>query len=155
MKHTTPSWLLGLGLWAFLGLAQGADRFSYNNDGSEVTDNTTGLVWRRCPEGMSWIDNTCTGPATKYTHQAALQRAQTQTGWRLANIKELSTIVDPIRANPGIDPTAFPNVPSFGFWSSSPIVGNSDYAWHVHFNDGDVNSKPRRNADLDLVRLVR
>ena len=154
MKHTTPSWLLGLGLWAFLGLAQGADRFSYNNDGSEVTDNTTGLVWRRCPEGMSWIDNTCTGPATKYTHQAALQRAQTQTGWRLPNIKELSTIVDPIRANPGIDPTAFPATPPDRFWSSSPYAGDSNSAWNVFFFNGTTYMSDRNVSNL-YVRLVR
>jgi hypothetical protein len=155
MKHITTTWLLGLGLWAAIGLAQGADRFSYSSDGSEVTDNTTGLVWRRCAEGMTWGDSTCTGSATEYTHEGALQRAQTQTGWRLPNVKELSSIVDRSLRNPAIDPTAFPNNPSNGlFWSSSPHVGSSRDAWVVRFSDGSVDYEGTRFDDAH-VRLVK
>ena len=38
-------------------------RYSYSADGSEVTDSKTGLVWRRCAEGMSWSSGACTGTA--------------------------------------------------------------------------------------------
>jgi hypothetical protein len=156
MKHTTSSWLLGLGLWAVIGLAQGAERFSYSGDGTEVTDNATGLIWKRCPEGMTWVSNTCTGPAAKYAHQEALQHAQTQAsaGWRLPNVKELSSIADRSRANPAIDPTAFPNTPSDRFWSSSPYVGSSSNAWFVHFSSGSVYGSYDRINNY-YVRLVR
>ena len=158
MKHITTIWLLGLGLWAFLGLAQGADRFSYSKDGSEVTDNATGLVWRRCVEGMTWSGSSCTGSATENTHEAALQPAQAQTGgWRLPNIKELASIVDRSRKSPAIDPAAFPTTPPGFFWTSSPYVGNSDKAWFVDFYDGSVygNFNTSKRYGSNYVRLVR
>lgn len=128
-------------------------RYSYSADGSEVTDSKTGLVWRRCAEGMSWGSGTCTGTATTYTHEQALTRAQSQSGWRLPNIKELSSIVDRSRSNPAIDTTAFPATPSNGFWSSSPMAGGSDYARGVYFYDGGVGNYVRSN--VRPVRLVR
>ena len=158
MKQKITSCLLGMGLWAAIGLAYGAERFRYSNDGSEVTDNTTGLVWRRCAEGMTWSGGTCTGSASTYNHEGALQRAQTQTIWRLPNVKELSSVVDRSRIYPAIDPTAFPNTPSgTPFWTSSPIVGYSGNAWYVAFDYGGVGNL---NLSYDRsynfhVRLVR
>ena len=156
MKQKITSCLLGMGLLAAVGLAYGADRFSYSSDGSEVTDNTTGLVWRRCAEGMTWNGSICTVSASTYTHEGALLRAQTQTGWRLPNVKELSSLVDRSRSYPAIDPTAFPNTPSDIFWTSPPYVGSSSYAWHVYFNSGGVyGSGGDRNDGYYYVRLVR
>ena len=31
-------------------------RYVISTDGNEVTDNTTGLIWRRCAEGMKIIN---------------------------------------------------------------------------------------------------
>lgn len=153
MKRKITSCLLGMGLLAAVGLTYGADRFSYSSDGSEVTDSATGLIWKRCAEGMTWSSGTCTGPATKYTHKAALQLRL--NGWRLPNIKELASIVDHSKSNPAItDPSSFPNTPfDTYFWSSSPYLGNSNYAWSVNFDAGYVNGYNRTN-DV-YVRLVR
>jgi hypothetical protein len=153
MKQKIKSCLLGMGLLAAVGLAYGADRFSYSRDGSEVTDNTTGLIWRRCAEGMTWSGVACTDSASTYSHQAALQLAQTQTGWRLPNVKELSSVVDRSFTNPAIDPTAFPNTPSGLFWTSSPYVGGSDNAWFVNFVNGAGKYNSREYGNY--VRLVR
>ena len=141
-----------MGLLAAAGLAYGAERFSYSSDGSEVTDNTTGLVWRRCAEGMSWSEGTCNGDATLYTQEAALQLGI--NGWRLPNIKELASIVDLSKVNPAIDPSSFPNTPtSTDFWSSSPNVRDSRNAWFVGFDYGYVYYYGRFNSGY--VRLVR
>ena len=145
-----------MGLLAAVGLAYGAERFSYSNDGSEVTDNTTGLIWKRCAEGMTWSGVSCTGSATKYIHKAALQLGI--NGWRLPNIKELASIVDRSKSNPAItDPSSFPNTPyDTNFWSSSPYVSSSVNAWGLNFGDGSVNGSNRRDdGNNDYVRLVR
>ena len=132
--------------------------FTVSADGQEVTDTKTGLIWRRCAEGMTASGGTCTGTASGFTHEAALTRASTQvtaTGvaWRLPNVKELSSIADKSRSNPAIDVAAFPATPATHFWSSSPYVGSADFAWVVNFYDGFVGSG-FRGFSLD-VRLVR
>ena len=132
--------------------------FTVAADGQEVTDAKTGLIWRRCAEGMTAIGGTCTGTASTFTHEAALTRASTQAtatsvAWRLPNVKELSSIADKTRSNPAIDTTAFPAAPANWFWSSSPYVGNAYDAWFVNFYYGNVYSYNRFNSNY--VRLVR
>lgn len=39
------------------------------------------------------------------------------------------------------------------FWSSSPSANNSDNAWNVNFDTGNVNANNKNNANR--VRLVR
>ena len=144
-------------LWA--GLGQAVERFVVSADGQEVTDTKTGLIWRRCAEGMTFRSNTCAGSYQRYSHEAALKRATreaTRTGldWRLPNVKELSSLVDRSRSGPAIDAKAFPATPSEWFWSSSPYVGYADSAWYVSFSNGDVYAN-YRILDNDAVRLVR
>ena len=157
--HFRPIYLLiGALLWAVLcgaHTAQAQARYSFSDDGTEVTDSKTGLVWQRCSAGQSWSagTTTCTGTAATYTHEAALSFAKTQTGWRLPNVKELSSITDKTRSNPAIDITAFPATPSNGFWTSTPYAGDASLAWVVDFSDGGVNGGSRGSSSR--VRLVR
>jgi hypothetical protein len=133
--------------------AQAQSRYSYSADASEVTDSQTGLVWRRCAEGMAWSGSTCTGTTATYSHEQALAHARTQTGWRLPSVKELGSITDRSRSTPAIDVTAFPGTSFAWFWSSSPYAANAGYAWGVSFNDGYV-SYDYRSSNY-AVRLVR
>ena len=135
--------------------AQAQTRFSYSADGSEVIDSKTGLVWQRCSAGQSWSAglNTCTGTAATYTHEAALSFAKIQTGWRLPNVRELSSITDKSLINPAIDVTAFPVTPANLFWTASPYAGIAAYAWYVSFLDGYIYSISRNSSHH--VRLVR
>jgi hypothetical protein len=137
---------------------QAGSRYQPNAAGDEVTDTTTGLVWRRCAEGQTWNGSTCAGNGQSMTWEAALASAKTQassTGqaWRLPNAKELTSLVKYSQILPAIDTKAFPNTPSTWFWSSTPYLGDPAYAWYVAFNYGYV--------DLDThdgnssVRLVR
>jgi hypothetical protein len=134
-----------------------ADRFTISGD--EVTDKRTGLVWKRCSEGQTLSGSSCTGTAASYTHEQALARAKSAntadspTGWRLPNVKELASLADKGCQSPAIDSTAFPSTPSSWYWSSSPYVGYSASAWFVRFFNGDVNSYGRGYGSR--VRLVR
>ena len=136
--------------------------FTVSAHGTEVTDGRTGLVWRRCAEGMAANGGSCTGTASTFTHEQAMVRARdqaTNTGvaWRLPNVKELASIVDRSKSNPAIDTVAFPATPNNWFWSSSPSVGRVYGAWLVDFSVGyvgyDVTSETR--GDASYVRLVR
>lgn len=151
MQHTATALLAAL-ILAGAAVAQTV-RYSYSGDGSEVIDSTTGLVWRRCAEGMAWNGTACTGVFTAYTHEQALAHARTQSGWRLPTVKELGSIVDRRGTVMAIDSTVFPATPYRLFWSSSPVVGDSGSAWCVSFGDGYVDGRPR--STLIPVRLVR
>lgn len=132
-------------------LAEG--RYSYSTDGSEVTDSQTELIWRRCAEGMSWSGATCTGSATGYTHEEALARAKTQSGWRLPNVKEIASITDKSRYNPAIDTDAFPATPPAYFWTATPGAVSGSSAWYISLTVGSIFLSSRNNAYR--IRLVR
>ena len=122
---------------------------SYTDNGDyTITDNITGLMWKKCSEGQN-NDSTCTGTAVSYTWANALSQC---TGlitpgyadWRLPNIKELMSIADYGTADPTINGTYFPNTVSAGqyYWSSTTEVyvgdGGPATAWGVGFRNGTV-----------------
>lgn len=125
--------------------------------GDEVLDRYTGLVWKRCSQGQTWNGSDCTGTATTHTHeQAMIVAGQAAGGWRLPNIRELSTLADfgcysTLLA--AIDQTAFPRAPRGSAWSTTPRNLNTGYAWYVNFDEGDVQWTSRGSSLY--VRLVR
>lgn len=148
--------VLGVLVMACVWSAQAAcptdlGRFAAN--GAEVTDSKTGLVWARCSVGQVWDGSTCTGSASSHTHEQALSLAQSAIGWRLPNVKELSSIVDKGCMDPAIDSAAFPNTPSRAYWSSTPSAGNVFNAWYVIFLV--ASSGPAFRDGPFAVRLVR
>ena len=154
---TGPRLLLATAVLTCLSVAGPAlaqARYSYSLDGTEVVDSQVGLVWRRCSAGQTWTASSCTGSPTSFTHEEALVYAQKQIGWRLPNIKELSSLVDASRFNPSIDGNAFPLTPNALYWSSTPDVRVPSLAWSVDFGLGSVTSTGRDSYGV-LVRLVR
>lgn len=98
-------------------------RFTPSADAQEVTDGQTGLVWRRCVEGMRFAAGLCTGTFTVVSHEQALKLAAAQAasagvGWRLPNAKELLSLST--ASYPDRDTVAFPAVGSVGGWASTP-----------------------------------
>jgi len=120
--------------------------FVVSVDGSTVTDTITGLVWQSdgsgarsgCNGGVNGAGSgnlTCTwSEAQAYCAGLSLGGL---SGWRLPAVKELSTIVDLTRDTPSIDQFAFPNTPSYWFWTSSPHASprGSAASW-VDFGGG-------------------
>jgi hypothetical protein len=132
-------------------------RYAVAANGMTVLDQQTGLIWARCPNGMNWDGAACAGTATSYTWQEALTAADTSTlagytDWRLPNIKELISLVEPGCVDPALNTRIFPNTASW-FWSSSPYVGSAYSAWYVYFGYGDVYDDSRGSSLA--VRLVR
>ncbi|NCA71256.1 MAG: DUF1566 domain-containing protein [Sphingobacteriia bacterium] len=131
----------------------------YRDNGDQtVTDLATGLIWKRCAEGLSGTDCTI-GTVSTFTWRHALQHAASNAPWRLPNKKELASLVEQSCYEPSINSRFFPNTPSnlntpsSWFWSSSPFASNSDYARQVNFYSGYVGFYYK---DIQLsVRLVR
>lgn len=121
----------------------------------------TGLIWKRCAEGQTWDGTTCQGTAGSYIWQQAFQQADAvnavsyagQTDWRVPNINELKSIAEMGCYHPSINLTQFPATPQSYFWSGSPLVGSSYYAWVADFDAGFDHWYGRNYAYQ--VRLVR
>jgi hypothetical protein len=131
-------------------------RFNDHSDGT-LTDIQTGLMWAKCAEGMSGSECT-TGSAINRTWQTALVLAGSSSlagynDWRLPNINELKSIVEEQCYTPAINLLVFPNTPSWNFWSTSLVAGNSSNVWGVYFDYGNSSSLGR--AIGRYARLVR
>ncbi len=140
------------------GFVHGQERFQILNDGHEVLDTRTRLIWRRCPEGMVWQADQCSGEATFWMWYEVLPLAAqaakaTGKAWRVPNIKELYSIIDPGQTDMAIDLQVFPATPNSQFWTSSHYVQDAFFAWVVHFWYGSAYFTYLE--DLSAVRLVR
>jgi hypothetical protein len=132
-------------------------RYVLNRNGTLV-DKHTGLMWMRCALGQTWASNTCSGSVQIYSWQSALKTAEStvfaeKQDWRLPNQAELQSLAERRCINPAINITAFPNTISDWFWSSTPVSGDSQYAWKISFSDGNLGWNYRDNNYS--VRLVR
>jgi hypothetical protein len=157
MKTAQFATLYLTGLLGILPIAAFA-QLNISVDGLTVADTKTNLTWKRCAEGMTLVGTSCTGTATSFTHDGALQQAAGSGGWRLPNVKELSSIVDINAINPAIDSVTFPATPPSLFWSSSPYVTSPSSAWVVDFGVGVVGGTGTLRNDTAhpyFVRLVR
>ena len=133
--------------------------FVDHGDGT-VTDSRTGLMWMKCPLGLSGA-GCATGSAQAYTWRQALEAAQGSRfagydDWRLPNIKELSSLVERRCYGPAINLEVFPGMggDKSYVWSSSPGANDSDGAWNVEFKYGFSAGIFNRDYAFGL-RLVR
>jgi hypothetical protein len=128
-----------------------------------VADQVTGLIWQRdlpatytgCTgrytDGQGQVGDTCTwAEAKSYCDGITLAG---QSDWRLPTKIELESIVDVTKAGPAIDTAIFPGTPIAYFWSASPYVASSGYAWIVYFGNG--GSVSYGTSTTNRVRCVR
>jgi len=143
MKKTFLIFLLSLFVFCSTGYAEMVD----NGDGT-VTDTKTGLMWQKAETGpKTWKE------ALKYCEALVLAG---YSDWRLPELSELKSIVDSIRDNP----TVFPVVKSYNYWSSTTKDGATDYALSVFLKDGEAYAElggvyPNQKQNGQGVRAVR
>lgn len=137
-----------------------------------IEDTVTGLQWKRCSEGQSWIlgQRKCEGEASRVTWSSAAGASDTG-GWRAPTIHELSSLiycsnlplgqigaVDSCNASetpfsrPTIITAAFPNTASGGllgqsYWSSTRYASVNFTYFGVTYTDS-----PNK---LNYLRMVR
>ena len=137
-------------------------KYIISDNGQEVLDMQTNLIWRRCVEGMLWNGKTCvdengSGPSffmfEEALQHAAKQAANTKKGWRLPNVKEITSLMDYSQPDMAINSTIFPSTPNAQSWSSSSYSSDAFFSWIVHFYYGKVYFD--YTEDKGVVRLVR
>ena len=140
--------------------------YTDNGDGT-VTDNCTGLMWKKCSEGLS--GSSCgTGSVGTYNWENALIQCEGldpfagHSDWRLPNARELWSItllgreiVDGKKAalGPYINQTVFPATVSSNYWSSTTYPVSTTDALNVDFSNGYLYDNDKTNALY--VRCVR
>lgn len=133
-----------------------ATRFAVHADGT-VTDTRTGLMWKRCVEGLSGTDCATGGTAfNNWSNALTLAANSTYAGysdWRLPNPKELESLVEYRCMDPAINLTVFPGTPRNWHWTAAPYANASDYAWIGGFYVGGSSYDGRTIPYA--VRLVR
>ena len=98
-----------------------------------VEDETSKLVWERDPDPtlMTW---------DQATTRCASLSIDGCNAWRMPELIELETLVDPTQPSPQIDPTAFPSTPvDTDWWSATNLSSTQNNAWVVNFVNGNVS----------------
>ncbi len=149
-------------------VAQAAGPFVFDpQNPSLVTDGTTGLMWQRCMEGLTWDAqaNTCNGTVRDLSLGGAfdaVRAANAENGgagrdgfndWRLPGRDELYALAT---GAPDTSGAAFPTVPWLNsqrrVWSS--LLSDGDNTWMVDFRNDDAGfMAPARFSGM--VLLVR
>lgn len=123
------------------GAATPPGRYNVDTQNGTITDTRTGLIWQRTADSnkYSWSD--------AQTHCSGLGG-----GFRAPFLKELFTLIDPMRNNPAIDPV-FMGQQSDSYWSASPVAGDSSLGWYVEFVYG--GGKTSAKTASAYVRCVK
>jgi len=137
-----------------------ASRFEINRADGTVFDMKTNLTWKICSEGQSYSGEHCTGNATGFTYNDAVQTFGVKgDNWRLPNVDELGSIVEKRCKNPALNIAVFPDTPPVHFWSATPYATNAGYALAVGFDEGSNFSRDKSTGTDEryssYVRLVR
>lgn len=162
----------------FVRLVRGGDpvpdeRFIDHGDGT-ITDQLTNLMWKKCLEGRKWdaVAATCEtdNDSVFYNWQpASVRPVSVNDGtsgenlgygdWRLPNIKELTSLVEPERIGGPLDTTLFDvnpdSLPSTYplLWSSTPTASLGSYVRVLLYVSGyDASQSTGTPARILLVR---
>ena len=120
------------------------ERFVLFAGGTEVCDNTTGRIWEQSPSQTTYMWGPNEGMPNAVNHCATL--ALNGEVWRLAEVKELLSLVDYSKSNQGVALNApngpFANVRSAAYWSATEFFDNPvTEAWQVDFTFGGVGTQ--------------
>ena len=152
----------------FCEVAPDRSRYVISAGADMVTDLYNGLSWQRCPASAvlnnrgtpaDASDDRCDAAnVPAFSWQAALQHSTTSAigdfnDWRLPNIKELESLVEPRCLPLAFDTAVFPAIARPKFWSSTPSPQDGAKVETINFFIGETGSSSKTDlADLRLVR---
>lgn len=139
------------------GIAWPDPRFTDNGDGT-VTDNLTGLIRDRNANRFgirTWDEALSACNSLAASDNSDLNDGSVAGDWRMANIKELLSLIDFSQSGPAL-PSGHPfiDVQGTNYWSSTTSANWQDGAWFLDFFDGVVASDSKAGS-LGYVWCVR
>ena len=135
-------------------------RFIASDDNSEVFDTKTELVWRRCALGYIENNNSCIDDVENDKNKwnwLDVTRMELKSlrvdGWRLPNIKELTSITEYGCVSPAINTEVFYNSPadSGQYMSNTPAVNNAKKMKAVDIISGNIKDINKTNQSYYKV----
>ena len=119
------------------GLPFPPTRFHDNGDGT-VTDTLTELVWLKDADRFGEVEwDQAVKLARNMRDGDGLKDGSRAGDWRLANIRELLSLIDYSRADPIInDGGAFDNIKSAVYWTSTTMTPSPRLAWMMTLGIG-------------------
>jgi hypothetical protein len=110
------------------------------DDGSTVKDLWTGLVWRRCPLGLTYQSGSCSGTQSDLTFSAAKSACQALgSGWRMPKTRELRAIRR-YCVKWSVDGVAFPSPSMNKMWTSTHVANDTTRCYQVRTSDVYVST---------------
>ncbi|MBN1769682.1 MAG: DUF1566 domain-containing protein [Deltaproteobacteria bacterium] len=123
-----------------------------------VRDAVTGLVWQGCVAGRT--GGACTGSATLTNWRTALDYCQDLAwagfdDWYLPDLREIVSIVDPLRDAPAVRTDVFPSTALGATHSSTTNALIPTASWTGDSNAGRHGSRSKTAAAAAYIRCVR
>ncbi|PKL32227.1 MAG: hypothetical protein CVV45_13835 [Spirochaetae bacterium HGW-Spirochaetae-10] len=139
----TPYGKSNSGLYVRCVSSPASTKRTFTRSGATSKDNSTGVIWQACSMGQT-SGSACSGTITTTSWTGALTYCEDlnlagRSDWRLPNINELITLSRQDAASTAYDPTA-------QYWSSTSSPYNSDEAYAISLNFGNVFSVSRNTA---------
>jgi len=131
---------------------------SFEDQGEVVVDLSSGLMWQKCPYGLS--GSQCEeGDSESHSLPEALAACEDLEhagfdDWRLPDRHELLSLVDWGEVYPAIDTEFFPNTPSYEFLSSTRLALVVNDFFCVDFASGK-SDRCTGTGSYGRVRCVR
>jgi hypothetical protein len=125
------------------GIEWPTPRFMDNGDGT-ITDNLTGLIWMKdanCEGKKDW-DSALGFCNDLASGQCGINDGSTAGDWRLANRKELESLLDLSQFDPSL-PAGHPFTSvelTTAYWSSTTFAKQDTSAWGVRLYNGGLDN---------------
>lgn len=128
-----------------------------DNKNGTITDNYTGLIWKKCVQGMTGSDCKLGSPSLRIWGKAVADCDEMnfagKTDWRIPTLKELQSIVNTKEFDPAINKKFFLNTPDHPYWTETSPAEYPANKFTVIFSDGSVYYRDINN--YAATRCVR
>ncbi len=125
-------------------------RFQHREEA--VLDRSTGLLWH--VPALNGNGTTTWQAALDRVKEVNRRRALGYQDWRLPNVRELESLIDPGSHSPAI----YPDNPlaeelGDGYWSSTTSVYNTAYGWVIYMQNGEVGVGYKANPEFNVMAV--
>jgi len=120
-----------------------------DNKNGTIIDNYTGLIWKKCPQGLFGNDCKSGSPSLRIWSEARVECENLnfagKNGWRIPNLKELQSIVDTGAFDPSINKKFFMGSGD-PYWTLTSPAEYPASKFTVLFSDGSVYYSDMNNS---------